>query len=179
MVRLMSKIAAMIATAITMTMALVIMPVQALQVTVNADGVERTFELSVVTGSFEEIEETHPGRLTEAPWYGNEALAELVARQAITTGGLTAEGGMVFATRNGPNIHGIAWKPAGNNGDGPVGAAQFRPEAEINYVYLREVNDDIVPIPLGGGGGGAQVVPTPALLPGLVGLGIAAWRKRR
>ncbi|MFM7450811.1 MAG: PTPA-CTERM sorting domain-containing protein [Leptolyngbyaceae cyanobacterium] len=28
-------------------------------------------------------------------------------------------------------------------------------------------------------GGGATVVPTPALLPGLIGMGIAAWRKRK
>ncbi|NJL49595.1 MAG: PTPA-CTERM sorting domain-containing protein [Leptolyngbyaceae cyanobacterium SM2_5_2] len=185
--RLITKVATVVAASLTMAITSVIMPAQALEVTINTNGVARTFELSVISGSFNEIEETHPGRLTETPWYGDQTLAASVAKEAINQGGLSAEGGFVFATQNGSKIEGIAWKPpanASNGGNNAVESALFKPDVPINYVYIREVNDDAIPIPLGGGGGGGggasvQTIPTPALLPGLLGLGIAAWQKRR
>ncbi len=51
---------------------------------------------------------------------------------------------------------------------------KFGFQNDPGYLYLDDVSVSVVPVPTP-----AVPVPTPALLPGLIGMGVAAWRKRK
>ena len=73
----------------------------------------------------------------------------------------TNVGGVVTAAYT--NVTGLAFDTS----------AIYYPFASGNFTFSQDSNNNTF------GNGEIEIVPTPALLPGLLGMGIAAWRKRK
>jgi hypothetical protein len=117
------------------------------------------YDITTVTGTFNDLSSTLTNPAT-APWWGNANLARSFAfkvelRLGIKTYGF---GGPIFAWKEDRAVFG-SFAASG----GEVLVDVFCNTCE-QYVYATAT---------------ATPVPTPALLPGLVGMGIAAYRKRK
>ncbi len=139
---------------------------EAAQFTINYQGNDRTFDISTVTDNRTDI----INLLEDSPWWGDQDLAAALAEKVGFSLGYDGPDPTFLA--QGPyfvyNVSGntvwnanyfseFGWTEVSSTGFFDVDAPQL-------YAYGSEVP----PNP----------IPTPALLPGLVGMGVAALRKR-
>lgn len=170
----MNKVAAAVGTAAVVGVALSATPVSALSLTVDGS----TYDVIVETTNFDDLR----GRDefdNLLPWFNNEPLARSIATAAGLAHyegvpgnlGRPHEGGFtgpLFAFGAADSVLWTSYQGNDLRTDGTVtlvAAGAFSPNNDAPYAIV-----DLEQAP--------DPIPTPALLPGLVGMGLAAMRKR-
>jgi hypothetical protein len=158
-----SKVA-MTAAAVTVTSMAFASVAEATQFTINYQGDDRTFDIYTVNDNRTDIIDLLEG----SPWWGDQNLAEALAEEVGALLGLDpVTGGPYFVYNIESSIVWFSqyWNDPYEGGEmvmtGGFWDGNNNPEF---YAHGSEV----LPTP----------IPTPALLPGLLGMGVAAWRKR-
>lgn len=146
-------------TTLAATSVMTALPEAASAATFTVNGTQ--YDIVTVTNSYNGLLGTD-NDLTKQPWFGSQALATSFATEVGTFFG-TPNGGagllFVWGTQSFPFATFLASQNVGGNLPNP-------PVANANFTFA--VVNSAAPTP----------IPTPALLPGLVGMGIAAYRKR-
>jgi hypothetical protein len=118
------------------------------------------YDITTVTGTFDDLSSTLTNPAT-APWWGNRDLAFNFASEVGLGLGINnyGFGGPIFAWKGNRAVSGFLAAADGVLSDVVCNTCE-------KYVYATATAK-------------ATPVPTPALLPGFLGMGIAAYRKRK
>lgn len=137
--------------------------------TITANG--QNYQIDIWHGSYDE----NPQMLESNPWWGDPQLAHDLAQQfhawfgnVNSSSAWNAGPAVAFAHVDPENLV-SSWMYGTYSGVWEMNAILY-PEAKVPWNHAIAL-----PVPPENG----AAIPTPALLPGLLGMGAAAWRKRR